>query len=88
MLNDENSYCRVCGYQPGFLPWGDDGKSPTYEICACCGVEYGYEDCTIISVKAYREKWVAEACVWFDRKLKPQNWIFKEQFENVPQNFR
>lgn len=22
-----------------YNPWGDDGKTPTYDICPCCGVE-------------------------------------------------
>ena len=40
----EKFYCRICGYRLGFEPWGDDGKTPTYEICPCCGVEFGNED--------------------------------------------
>ena len=37
----EKIYCRICGYRLGFEPWGDDEKTPTYEICPCCGVEFG-----------------------------------------------
>lgn len=47
----EKIYCRICGYRLGFEPWGDDEKTPTYEICPCCGVEFGNEDCTIKSIK-------------------------------------
>lgn len=28
----ETKYCRICGYRLGFEPWGDDEKTPTYEI--------------------------------------------------------
>jgi hypothetical protein len=38
--------CRVCGLDQQSPPWGVDGKSPTYAICDCCGVEFGYEDST------------------------------------------
>lgn len=33
--------CRVCGYYIDDLPWGKDGNCPTYEICPCCGDEFG-----------------------------------------------
>lgn len=40
-----NNFCHVCGYPLGdYNPWGDDGKTPTYDICPCCGVEWGNED--------------------------------------------
>ena len=39
-------YCKVCGYKLSFESWGDDGNTPTYEICPCCGVEFGNEDYT------------------------------------------
>ena len=40
-------YCTVCGLPLGdFAPWGDDKESPTFDICPCCGVEYGNEDYT------------------------------------------
>ena len=35
-----NNFCPVCGYPlSDYNPWGDDGKTPTYDICPCCGVE-------------------------------------------------
>ena len=48
--------CRVCGYYIDDLPWGKEDNCPTYEICPCCGVEFGNEDCTKESTKQYREK--------------------------------
>lgn len=35
--------CPVCGYDAGYPPWGEDGRLPTFDICACCGTEWGYE---------------------------------------------
>ncbi|WP_407906848.1 hypothetical protein [Escherichia coli] len=43
--------CRVCGAEQPEAPWGDDGETPTYDICNCCGVEFGYEDSTVQSIK-------------------------------------
>ena len=42
----ENHCCRVCGwYMEGYLPYGEDGSLPTFDMCDCCGVEFGYQDC-------------------------------------------
>jgi hypothetical protein len=79
--------CRVCGYYIGDLPWGKDGNCPTYEICPCCGVEFGNEDCTKEFTKQYREKWINEGAKWFAPEEKPKNWNKEEQFINIPQEF-
>ena len=79
--------CRVCGYFINDLPWGKDGNCPTYEICPCCGVEFGNEDCTKESTKQYREKWINEGAKWFEPEEKPLKWNKEEQFVNIPQEF-
>ena len=79
--------CRVCGCYIDDLPWGKDGNCPTYEICPCCGVEFGNEDCTKESTKQYREKWINDGAKWFEPEVKPKNWNKEEQFINIPQKF-
>lgn len=32
-------FCRVCGLPLDEDPWGEDGKTPNYTICPCCGVD-------------------------------------------------
>ncbi|MCD8032141.1 MAG: hypothetical protein LUF85_15295 [Bacteroides sp.] len=76
--------CRVCGLFIQDKPWGENGKTPTYEICPCCGVEFGVEDYTKESTKEYREKWIESGCQWFDKKEKPENWNLSLQMENIP----
>ncbi|MDE0547415.1 hypothetical protein [Microbacterium sp. C7(2022)] len=66
MHSDENAYCRVCGYEPADAPWGADGTEPSWEICPCCGVEFGYEDASAAGVRKYRERWVAAGAPWSD----------------------
>lgn len=79
--------CRVCGYDnsPDEF-WEDD--NPTYVICPCCGCESGNEDYTIESVKEYRQKWLDKKTVWFENKLKPDNWVLSEQLEKIPEEYR
>lgn len=72
--------CRVCGYKTPNPPWGEDGKKPSYSICPCCGVEFGYEDSTMASIKTYRRKWKEQGYPWFVPDLMPKNWQANRQY--------
>jgi len=87
MPSDNNFHCRVCGYLPEMPPWGGDGQSPTYEICPCCGVEYGYEDSTVSSVKKYRDEWADAGYKWQDVNAKPKFWNLEDQLKRIPEIF-
>ena len=76
--------CRVCGFYIENLPWGEAGNCPTYEICPCCGVEFGNEDYTIESVKKYRNEWLSKDGYWFDPDEKPNEWSLDEQLKSIP----
>lgn len=60
--------CRVCGYEPVDPPWGATGHTPTYELCPCCGVEYGNEDYTQASTIEYRDRWLSDGGKWMDER--------------------
>ena len=66
------------------MPWGEDGKTPLWEICECCGIEYGYEDCLESALIRYREKWLANGAKWFSPKHRPKNWSLEQQLSNLP----
>lgn len=85
---DNMNNCRVCGYYMEDAPWGDDGQSPTYEICPCCGVEFGNEDYTLESTIEYRNKWLSEKVTFYESKVKPQDWNFQNQMENIPKDYK
>lgn len=76
--------CRVCGYADGDPPWGKDNRSPSHNICACCGVEHGYEDMTLAGARTFRAKWLAGGAKWFDRKVPPVRLVLKHQLANIP----
>ena len=58
MQNDDDLYkCRVCGFRHSYMPWGPKGRTPTYDICDCCGAEFGYEDFTYESIRGHLERW-------------------------------
>jgi hypothetical protein len=85
---DYNFACRVCGLLNEVPPWGADGKTPAFEICVCCGVEYGYEDWTVEGTKKYRQAWLGSGASWNMPRFKPNGWNLEEQLANIPPQFR
>lgn len=82
-METHNYYCLICGLPLDYAPWGADGKTPTYDICPCCGVEWGNEDYTSESQVKYRNKWLADGAKWFEPQKKPANWNFEEQLSHI-----
>ncbi len=85
---DYRYICRVCGLVLEDPPWGVDGKTPLFEFCLCCGVEFGYGDWTVGAAKNWRRKWLSKGAVWFDASEKPEEWDVESQLKNVPPEFR
>jgi len=70
-------YCPVCGYGPFQQPYESfQDINGSYDICGCCGCEYG-NDNTI----EYYDKWVSEGCTWFRPEHKPKEWKLEEQIK-------
>jgi hypothetical protein len=80
--------CRVCGYDQGFEPWGEDGETPTFDICDCCGVQFGYEDCNELYVNKFRQEWINNGTKWFTPHDKPPGWSLEEQMKGIPDEFK
>lgn len=57
--------CLVCGYSgdPDFYP-GD------YNICDCCGTEFGYDD-RVLTHEQLRNEWIANDYPWFYSACPP-----------------
>ena len=87
ILMHNKTFCRVCGYDMGYPTWGENGQEPTYEICPCCGIEFGYEDATIKGIRQARQKWIDNGMKWFDMKEKPEKWNPLDQMKNIQQEY-
>ena len=76
--------CPVCGYDKlAEEPYDQDGN-PSYEICNCCGFEFGFDDESEgNSFESYRQKWIDDGVKWFSDKAKPEAWDLKKQLENI-----
>ncbi|WP_432287288.1 hypothetical protein SLT36_10455 [Aminobacter sp. BA135] len=86
------SHCRVRGFDhfPDW-PWAEDGKQPSYDICLCCGVQFGYEDETANGCYASRKNWVEtrQCGFWSLPTMKPPpDWSPSRQLRQVPADFR
>jgi hypothetical protein len=84
MHNKEKYFCRICGLEQEDPPWGEDGKTASFEICCCCGVEFGYEDVLLEGIQEYRKDWIEEGGEWSDSSHRPLNWNLNEQLKQIP----
>jgi hypothetical protein len=88
-INYKNN-CRICGLDNGEPVWGENGDFPSFQICMCCGVQFGYDDNGDIEFcTARRRYWIVEQkAQWFEPRYKPLNWSLKKQLRNIPPEFR
>ena len=72
-------------------PYSQHFGDPSYEVCACCGFEFGNDDdpgtCSPASFSAYRAAWIADGAPWFDPSKKPAGWTLGQQLRcaSIPQ---
>ena len=86
---DYRNHCRVCGLDQGEPIWGEDGLSPTFDICSCCGVEFGYGDHSADNCREIRKHWLeAESGCWRSPQHKPTAWSWEDQRMRIPEGYR
>lgn len=86
--------CPICGYseldeaplnyiKDGFRYYSYVNGAPTYEICPCCGTEFGYGDYEK-SWEELRKIWIKKGMKWHSKyKNTPKNWDPKKQLKNL-----
>jgi len=84
---DDPNRCRICGLYQEKPAWEMSGTSPTHEICPCCGVKSGDEDCSVESCRLYREKWLSKGVRWKAPRCKPVRWNLNEQLKHIPYKY-
>ncbi|MGG0821641.1 hypothetical protein ABE099_02090 [Paenibacillus turicensis] len=82
-------YCLVCNYDGlDEAPYSDVG-TPSYEICPCCGFQYGYHDDDENDEKEkhyieWRQKWIKDDYRWRDESTLPSaDWDPVEQLKRM-----
>lgn len=76
--------CPICGYYGLNEPaWLEDGITSSFEICPCCGTEFGYHDCKPEGKKKQYEQWVSRKYEWHFPQDKPKDWDLDKQLKNI-----
>jgi hypothetical protein len=60
---------------------------PSYEVCPCCGFEFGNDDepgtAPPITFEQFLVDWVANGLNWFAPERRPPTWSLDEQLANA-----
>jgi len=74
----------ACGIGP---PYEEHFGAPSYEVCACCGFEFGNDDnpgiSTPVSFEEYIREWTGSGCEWFEPAKRPEGWRLGEQLRQA-----
>lgn len=76
--------CPVCRYDElQQAPYDADGNE-SFEICHCCGFEFGFDDIHDgHTFESYRDKWMIAGATWFYQQSKPEVWDLKQQLKKI-----
>lgn len=74
--------CPVCGYpELANQPWNEHGRNASFEICPCCGIQFGNDDLpmedtiTIAELHdKWRDKWIEGGMKYVYPRTKPDGW--------------
>jgi len=76
--------CHVCGYpdldEP---PYDPVTGSASFDICPCCGCEFGYSDPKPASNKPFLREWIRFGTPWHEPGSKPLHWDAKQQLKGI-----
>lgn len=83
-MSEKHYICPVCGFNDLEESPFDQQGTPSYEICSCCGFEFGFDGANNqIVFTDFRHRWIKNGTQWFIPKLKPKGWDFKSQLSNL-----
>jgi hypothetical protein len=64
-------------------PYSQYFGEPSFEVCDCCGFEFGNDDepgtAQPQSFEEYLKEWIQDACIWFSADAKPASWSLHSQ---------
>ncbi len=76
--------CPICFFDGLYEPPYNSRGSGSYEICPCCGFQFGYDDYPDKEkqIKEWRQRWVLSGYPWFSpRRNPPAGWTPTEQLK-------
>ena len=83
-MSGKGYICPVCGFDALKEPPYDRQGASSYEICPCCGFEFGFDGAdNQIVFTDFRRLWIKNGAQWFMPKLKPKDWDLQRQLDNL-----
>lgn len=74
-------FCPVCGWKglqkKPVYPYG------TFEICSCCGTQYGLDVTCEEDILEVRADWLKEGASWFSDFDMPNDWSTQRALEQI-----
>jgi hypothetical protein len=68
-------------------PYSKHFGFPSYEVCPCCGFEFGNDDdpgtSSPSTFEQYLSDWIADGARWFDSSQKPVDWSLTRQLHDA-----
>jgi hypothetical protein len=83
MTNKQRYLCPVCGYPDLDVPPYDEAGCATFNICPCCGTEFGYDDAARQHAEI-RKRWIGDGMRWWSgSQSPPRGWDPESQLERA-----
>ena len=68
-------------------PYSQYFGDPSYQVCDCCGFEFGNDDepgtAAPSSFREYRDEWLSGGAQWFNPAKRPADWTSERQLRNA-----
>jgi len=68
-------------------PYEEFFGAPSYEVCSCCGFEFGNDDnpgtSSPVSFEDFRKEWLLEGAKWFDKNALKSTWNLEIQLLQI-----
>lgn len=83
MVQQVKTHCPVCGYTQLSEPAYDKSGLASFQVCPCCGTQFGYDDATTTH-DALRERWMTGGKLWWSSATPPpRGWNPEEQLKTA-----
>jgi len=80
----EKFQCHVCGFPELERPAYDlEMNQPLFDICPCCGCEFGYNDATPKARERHLKEWIKQGAIWFKPDVRPPKWDLVSQLKLI-----
>ncbi len=80
-----NYICPICGFDKLFEPPFDKFSCGSFEICPCCGTEFGYHllNSDMQKIISLRKAWINNGMIFKKKERIPAIWKANEQIKNL-----